>query len=195
MRLARLWQMVPVLAFGLLATHTALAGSKSAWDFSFQKIEGGALPMRGFDGHPVLLVNTASMCGFTYQYDALEKVWEDHREQGLIVLGVPSGDFGGQEYDENGQIKTFCETNFAIDFPLTEKEHVRGNDAHPLYRWLAHALGRQAIPRWNFHKILIGRHGEPIAAWSTGTEPNDPAIIAAIEQALKGSDQADAGGG
>ena len=187
--LQRCWRCALVLVLATLAAPSAMAGSKTAWDFSFQRIEGGPLPMRQFDGHPVLLVNTASMCGFTYQYAGLEKLWQARRDQGLIVLGVPSGDFGGQEYDQSGKIKQFCESNFSVDFPLTEKEHVRGSDAHPLYHWLARALGPQAVPKWNFHKILLNAHGEPVAAWSTGTEPADPSITAAIDQALLASHQ------
>jgi glutathione peroxidase len=187
------WRCAAFIAALLLAAPAAQAAEPSAWDFAFTRIEGGPLPMRSFEGHPVLLVNTASMCGFTYQYDGLQDVWESHRDAGLVVLGVPSGDFGDQEYDESGQIKQFCETNFAVDFPMTEKEHVRGVDAHPLYRWLAARMGPPAEPGWNFHKILIGANGQPIAAWPSRTEPSDPAVTAAIDKALASSDQADAG--
>ncbi|WP_027133316.1 glutathione peroxidase [Geminicoccus roseus] len=184
-----------LLAAAPLMATSLSAAPATAWEFAFTRIEGGDLPMRGFEGRPVLLVNTASMCGFTYQYDGLQQVWEDYRDRGLVVLGVPSGDFGNQEYDESGQIKQFCETNFALDFPLTEKEHVRGADAHPLYRWLAQELGPAAEPRWNFHKILIGADGRPVAAWPSRTEPGDPEIRAALDRALAASDQADPGGG
>ena len=161
------------------------AAEQTAWDFSLTRIEGGSLPLREFDGHPVLLVNTASMCGFTYQYEGLQEVWEANKDRGLIVLGVPSGDFGGQEYDSSGEIKQFCEVNFAVDFPMTEKEHVRGPDAHPLYKWLLATLGPDAEPKWNFHKILIGPDGRPRAAWGSRTEPNDPSVMAAVDEALK----------
>jgi len=187
------WGFAPLLVAVLLAGPAAQAADTTAWDFAFTRLEGGELPMRSFQGHPVLLVNTASMCGFTYQYDGLQQVWDSNRGAGLIVLGVPSGDFGDQEYDEGSRIKQFCETNFAVDFPMTEKEHVRGKDAHPLYRWLAHELGPQAEPGWNFHKILIGADGRPIAAWPSRTEPTDPVVAEAIARALSASDQADAG--
>ncbi|HEX2529739.1 MAG TPA: glutathione peroxidase [Geminicoccus sp.] len=188
--------LIPAAALLLLAMLSpAAAAEKTAWDFSLTRIEGGALPLQEFAGRPVLLVNTASMCGFTYQYEGLQAVWEQNRERGLVVLGVPSGDFGGQEYGTSGEIKEFCEVNFAIDFPMTEKEHVRGTDAHPLYRWLVATLGPEAEPRWNFHKILIGPDGLPRGAWGSRTEPDDPSITAAIDQALQASAKPAPGGG
>ena len=184
-----------LLSPALPAIAAGPGSGNGAWAFSLTRIEGGELPLEEFDGHPVLLVNTASMCGFTYQYDGLQKLWDDYRERGLIVLGVPSGDFGGQEYDSSGEIKTFCETNFALDFPLAGKEHVRGENAHPLYRWLAETLGPSAVPGWNFHKILIGADGMPVAAWGSRTEPGDPAVTAAIEAALQHSGKPQPGAG
>jgi glutathione peroxidase len=178
-----------------LSVPAASAAEQTAWDFTLTRIEGGPLPLSEFAGQPVLLVNTASMCGFTYQYDGLQQVWERDKARGLVVLGVPSGDFGGQEYDSSGEIKEFCTVNFAVDFPMADKEHVRGTDAHPLYRWLAATLGPDAEPRWNFHKILIGADGLPRGAWGSGTEPDDPAIARAIEQALAVSGHAGARGG
>jgi glutathione peroxidase len=191
--LLRICLVAALLAWPLMAGN-ARAAEESAWDFGFRALEGGDLPMQRFAGQPVLLVNTASMCGFAYQFEGLQKAWAANRDAGLIVLGVPSGDFGDQEYGESGQIKQFCEVNFAVDFPMTEKEHVRGAEAHPLYRWLLARLGPSAEPKWNFHKILIGRDGQPVAAWPSRTEPDAPEVQAAIQAALAGSGEAQPGG-
>ncbi|WP_370661526.1 glutathione peroxidase [Pelagibius sp. 7325] len=185
--LARTTVLRGVLVFSLLSLFAgpAAAGlAPSAHDFSFTAIEGDPLPLSKYKGKVVLLVNTASLCGFTPQYDDLQAVWERYRERGLVVLGVPSNDFGGQEPGSASEIKEFCEVNFSIDFPLTTKEHVVGDAAHPFYRWAAEQLGFAAKPRWNFHKYLIGPDGQ-IADWfSTVTKPTAPKVTEAIEAQL-----------
>lgn len=160
------------------------ATAKSAHDFDFISIEGEPLPMQRFAGKAVLLVNTASFCGFTPQYEDLQALWQSYRARGLVVLGVPSNDFGGQEPGSSSEIKQFCEVNFAIDFPMTEKQPVTGDSAHPLYRWIAAELGDRGRPRWNFHKFLISPEGEVVAAWPSRITPADPALRAAIEEVL-----------
>ena len=166
----------------------SMAGdARGAHAFAFTSIDGGPLPLEGFAGRPVLVVNTASMCGFTYQYTALQRLWDSYRHRGLIVLGVPSNDFGGQEPGSAAEIKTFCEVNFAVDFPLTEKVHVKGEAAHPLFAWLRQELGLQAGPRWNFHKYLIAADGRVVDAWPSSVEPDAPAITAAVERLLPAS--------
>ena len=185
--LARTTVLIGVLVFSLLSLFAgpAAAGSApSAHDFSFTAIEGGPLPLSGYKGKVVLLVNTASLCGFTPQYDDLQAVWERYRERGLVVLGVPSNDFGGQEPGSASEIKEFCEVNFSIDFPLTTKEHVVGDAAHPFYRWAAEQLGFAAKPRWNFHKYLIGPDGTLADWFSTVTKPTAPKVTEAIEAQL-----------
>jgi glutathione peroxidase len=159
------------------------AAAASAYAFSFTAIDGTPLPLEGFRGRPILVVNTASLCGFTDQYAGLQALWERYRERGLVVLGVPSGDFN-QEYGSNEKIKQFCETNFAIDFPLTAKVHVRGASAHPLFRWMVDRLGPEAEPRWNFHKVLIDADGQPVRAFPTRVAPEDPQVTSAIEAVL-----------
>lgn len=165
-----------------LGARTAAGGS--AHDFDFVSIEGEPLPLAGFRGQPILLVNTASFCGFTPQYEGLQALWERYRDRGLVVLGVPSDNFGGQEYGSNEEIREFCDTQFGIDFPLTEKQDVRGSAAHPLYRWLAEAHGEAAVPRWNFHKVLIDGEGQPLQAWPTAIRPDAPELVMAVERAL-----------
>ena len=116
-------------------------GAENAHRFEFTAIDGGTLKLSAWAGHPVLVVNTASFCGYTPQYRDLEALWKQYRDKGLVVLGVPSNDFGAQEPGSAAEIKQFCETNYEIDFPLTEKYRVVGGDAHPFYRWVAASLG------------------------------------------------------
>lgn len=166
---------------GLNAVHAAWS---SAHDITFTSIDGEPLPLSDFAGKAVLVVNTASLCGFTYQYDGLQSVYERYRERGLVVLGVPSNDFGSQEPGSEADIKNFCEVNFSIDFPLTEKQSVKGANAHPFFRYVANELGEKSVPRWNFHKYLINPRGQLVGAWPSQAEPSDPDITRAIELAL-----------
>jgi glutathione peroxidase len=158
--------------------------AKSAYDFSFRSIDGGDLPLSNFRGKALLLVNVASQCGLTPQYTGLEQLWTERRDDGLVVLGVPANDFGAQEPGTENEIKNFCETRFAVDFPLTSKEHVIGAVAHPLYKWLAEQLGEDAAPKWNFHKYLFGRDGTIAGTFGSRTPPEAPELAAAIDAAL-----------
>lgn len=166
-----------------LASNTQSA-SGSAFDIAFTSIDGEPLPMSSFAGSAVLVVNTASLCGFTYQYDGLQTVYDRYRDRGLVVLGVPSNDFGQQEPGKEDEIKAFCEVNFNIDFPLTEKQSVKGENAHPFFRHVAETLGEDSLPRWNFHKYLVAPDGRLVGAWSSKVEPAGAEITSAIEQAL-----------
>ncbi|HEY1707572.1 MAG TPA: glutathione peroxidase [Rhizomicrobium sp.] len=157
----------------------------SAYDFSFKSIDGKPLPMSDFKGKAVLVVNVASQCGLTPQYSGLEELWKDKKDAGLVVLGVPANDFGSQEPGTENEIKTFCETRFAVDFPMTAKEHVIGAQAHPLYKWIAGELGEGAAPKWNFHKYLIGKDGSIAGTFGSRTEPMAPELVEAIDAALK----------
>lgn len=173
-----------LMAFALAAPQQAKAEPLSAYAFAFQAIEGHELRLSDYRGKALMVVNTASLCGFTRQYDGLQALWERYRDRGLVVLGVPSNDFGGQEPGTEAEIKDFCETNFNINFPMTRKQHVRGPDAHPLYRWLAVTMGPESAPRWNFHKYLIGRDGQPARYFPSSERPDSKAIRDAIEAAL-----------
>ena len=168
----------------LCAAGTDGATARSAHDFEFTSIDGEPLRLESFRGRAVLVVNTASLCGFTYQYEALQALWDGLRERGLVVLGVPSNDFGGQEPGSESEIKEFCEVNFDVDFPLTEKQTVRGEDAHPFFRYIVEILGEKAAPRWNFHKYLVSPEGELVGAWPSRTEPGAPEVVRAIEAVL-----------
>jgi glutathione peroxidase len=134
----------------------------------------------------VLVVNTASFCGYTPQYSDLEALWQLYRDRGLVVLGVPSNDFGRQEPGSAGEIKQFCATNYSVDFPLTEKNRVIGGEAHPFYRWVADNLGEAGTPRWNFHKYLVGPDGQLAGTWPAQVSPSDRRITDEIERLLPG---------
>ena len=161
------------------------AVAETAHDFSFASITGEDLPLSQFRGKVMLVVNTASRCGFTPQYDDLQALYDSYRDQGLVVIGVPSNDFGRQELNTAEAIKTFCEVNFNITFPLADKTAVKGNEAHPFYVWAADELGAMSRPRWNFHKYLVGRDGQLIDWYASTTDPNSNKIRTAIEAALK----------
>ena len=158
--------------------------SASAHDFAFRSIDGEPLPMSRFKDKVVLVVNTASKCGLTPQYEGLEQLYSDYKDQGLVVLGVPCNQFAGQEPGTEAQIKDFCETRFAVDFPLTSKVDVKDAGRHPFYAWAESELGEPAVPVWNFHKILVGKSGEAIRAFGPRTDPQDPELTGAIEAAL-----------
>jgi len=176
--------LVAMAMFGIFDHPTAMAANGNAHDFTFQSIDGGDLPLAAYAGKSVLVVNTASFCGFTRQYEGLQALWETYRDRNLVVLGVPSNDFGGQEPGSTEEIKQFCELNYGIDFPMTEKERVKGGDAHPFYQWAAAELGVLATPRWNFHKYLIGPDGKLVDWFSTATSPMSDKVLKAIETSL-----------
>ena len=165
--------------------HSAQTGS--AYDFSFKTLEGEEpLPLSTFRGKVVLIVNTASQCGFTPQYDALEKLYQRYQNKGFIILGVPSNDFGGQEPGNGQQIAEFCKANYGVTFPMASKENVSGNQAHPFYRWAKKQLGFGTAPKWNFHKYLIDRQGHLADYFNSPTKPDASGLTKAIEKALGG---------
>jgi glutathione peroxidase len=158
----------------------------NAYDFSFYTLVGHhPLPLASFKGKVIIVVNTASKCGFTPQYAGLEKLYEKYKDRGLVILGVPSNDFGGQEPGTDEKIANFCQLNFGVSFPMTAKEVVSGEKAHPFYRWAREKLGFGSAPKWNFHKYLINRKGELINYYYSITAPDAPRFVKAIEKALK----------
>jgi glutathione peroxidase len=157
----------------------------TAYDYAFTAIDGSALPMTTFRDKVVLVVNVASKCGLTPQYDGLEQLYKDYRDQGLVVLGVPSNQFMGQEPGTNEEIAEFCRTTFGVDFPMTSKVDVKGEDAHPFYKWAVAQVGEPAEPVWNFHKLLVGKDGSLINVFGPRTVPEDAELKAAVEDALK----------
>ena len=157
----------------------------TAHDFSFTSIEGKKLEMKEFAGKPVLLVNTASACGLTPQYEQLQKLWEENKAKGVVVLGVPSNDFGAQEPGSEAEVQEFCQVRYGVTFPLTAKNKVVGAGAHPLYSWIGEQTGEAGLPKWNFHKYLIGKDGSLKATFGSMTKPDAPEVKSAIEEALK----------
>jgi glutathione peroxidase len=157
------------------------AGEANGFDFGFTAIEGGPLPLAGFRGKAMLVVNTASFCGYTPQYASLQRLHQRYEARGLVVLGVPSTDFNQESHDA-AAIKQFCDANYDVTFPMTTPEHIRGAQAHPFFAWAAAKAG--GPPAWNFHKYLVGRDGRTVRAFSTQVEPEAPQLIRAIEAAL-----------
>ncbi len=156
---------------------------KIFYDFKINGISGDIIDLSEFKGKPVLIVNTASYCGFTKQYEDMQKLWENYREKGLIVLGIPSNSFN-QEKNNNNEVKDFCEVNFNINFPMTEITNVKGDDAHEIYKWAKDNHGKSAVPKWNFYKILINKEGKVEDTYASLTKPTSKKIIKKIESLL-----------
>jgi glutathione peroxidase len=172
-----------MLASPALAQAPAMS-RPTAYAFSFKSLDGGTLRLMDHAGKPILIVNTASLCGYTPQYAGLQELWTRYRERGLLIVGVPSNDFGGQEPGGAEDIEKTAQGRYGVSFPLAAKVDVKGASAHPFYKWAALERPGEA-PRWNFHKYLVGRDGRIAAAFSTQTSPTDPRIIAAIERELR----------
>ncbi|MBJ3778823.1 glutathione peroxidase [Acuticoccus mangrovi] len=177
------------LALALVASLTARGHADTVAPLAWQSlrltdIHGEPVDGGRFAGRVVLLVNTASRCAFTPQYDGLEALWREEGRAGLVVLGVPSNDFGGQEPGSNAEIAQFCTSTYRVSFPMLQKAKVTGKAAHPLFQWARQAGGRAAVPAWNFHKILIGRDGRFVAAFPSFVSPRAPEVEAAVGRAL-----------
>jgi glutathione peroxidase len=157
---------------------------KLAYDFQFKGIDGKIIKLSDFENKVIVVVNVASRCGFTNQYNDLQKLWETYQNKDLIVLGVPTNDFK-QEPGSNSDIKDFCETNFNINFPMSEKINVIGNDSHPFFKWAKENHGMSAVPKWNFHKIIIGTDGKIADTFSSITKPSSKRFINSIDIIIK----------
>ena len=158
--------------------------SKTFFDFKINSINGDELDLSIFDGKTILLVNVASNCGFTKQYDDLQKLYDNFKDKGLVVVGVPTNQFGGQEPGSETEIKNFCETNFNISFPMTSKYDVKGDNAHPIYLWAKDTYGKSTVPKWNFHKILINKQGKIDDTFASFTAPMSKKIIKKLNKIL-----------
>ena len=156
---------------------------KVFYDFQIESINGEIINFKEYENKVILLVNTASYCGFTNQYDDLQKLWDQFKSKGLIVLGIPSNSFN-QEKKNNSEIKKFCEMNFNINFPLSTLTDVKGNNAHEIFKWAKENHGKSAIPKWNFYKILINKEGKIEETYSSLTKPTSNKIIKKIESLL-----------
>ena len=171
--------------FLLLTGGAALAAEQTLHDFTITGNDGKPMALAQFKGKAVLLVNTASECGFTPQYDELEKLYEAKKDAGLVIIGVPSNDFGGQEPGSNEEIATFCKNNYGVTFPLADKSVVSGDDTIPVYKWAGEQAGMLGRPKWNFHKYLFGKDGKFVDWFATATKPMGPKITKAVDATLR----------
>ncbi|MEJ2687603.1 MAG: glutathione peroxidase [Gammaproteobacteria bacterium] len=166
-------------------SHAAETQPGSAYDYAFDTLSGDEpMPLAQYQGKVLLVVNTASECGFTPQYRGLEALYRKYHDRGLVVIGVPSNDFGGQEPGSSAKIAAFCRVNYGVSFPMASKVHVKGDDAHPFYRWARQRFGIKGAPKWNFHKYLIDRDGKLVDYFHSTTEPESPRLAKAIEARL-----------
>ena len=157
---------------------------KLIYDFEIESITGEKINFSTYKNKVILLVNVASQCGFTSQYHDLQKLWEKYKKKGLIVIGLPSNQFGGQEPGSNTEIKNFCEVNFNVNFPLTTKINVKGENINSIYKWALENYGKKASPKWNFYKILINKEGKIEKTYSSITNPMSKKITSEIEKLL-----------
>ena len=169
--------------FGILEKASANY-SKLVYDFEFNSIDGNKIKLSNFKDKVLVVVNVASRCGYTPQYEDLQLLWSNYKNKNLIVIGVPTNNFK-QEPGNNNEIKDFCETNFGINFPMTEKTNVIGKDAHPFYKWAKKNHGIAAIPKWNFHKIVIGKNGKVVDTFASFTKPTSGKFLNLIEKEIK----------
>ena len=176
--------IIIILAMIFFTDKTNANYEEIFFDLNIKSLEGNNIELSAYKNSVVLLVNVASNCGFTKQYADLQKLWETYQDKGLIVLGVPSNQFGSQEPGTNEEIKKFCEVNFNVNFPMTDKVDVKGENAHPIYLWAKENFGKAAVPKWNFHKILINIDGEIQETYSSLTSPTSKKIINEIEKIL-----------
>ena len=178
-KLLLLFIMISFLGSSVSANY-----EKLAYDFKFKDLDGSALSLSEYKGKVIVVINVASQCGFTNQYEDMQKVWQKYQDKGIVMLGVPSNDFGKQEPISNKEIKNFCESKFGISFPMTEKVPVKGPKAHPFYIWARENYGKSAIPKWNFHKIIIDRNGKIVETFSSIVNPSSKKFIKALEKLI-----------
>ncbi len=163
--------------------YLVMSNEKTFYDLSINTVDGNILNTNEYKNKVVLLVNVASYCGFTKQYEGLQNLWQEYKDKGLVVLGTPSGSFN-QEKNSEKEVLEFCEVNFGINFPMTEIIEVKGDKAHPIYKWAKNNYGSSAVPKWNFHKILIDKNGNVADTFVSFTKPNSKKIISKIESLL-----------
>src|ERR1700744_5237652 len=188
MRIARLFAGVCLAAGSLVAFAAPADSGKSIYDFTLKSIDGQPTPLSGYKGKVVLLVNVASRCGFTPQYTALESIYEKYKGQGLVIVGIPANNFGGQEPGTNEEIKKFCSNKYNVSFPMMSKVSVLGDDKTPLYAFLTDKSINPQIGgdiKWNFTKFLFDRNGKPVARFEPNVTPDSPQVVSAVESALK----------
>ena len=185
MRLYSLLLGCVLMNSNILSAQPTSKSRDNAYQYSFSTLIGHRpMPLSAYQGKVLLIVNVASKCGFTLQYAGLQSLYDRYKDQGLVIIGVPSNDFGNQEPGTEADIAHFCQLNYGVSFPMAAKEVVSGKNAHPFYQWARQKLGWGSAPKWNFHKYLINRNGEIINHYFSTTSPHAPRLIKAIENAL-----------
>lgn len=176
-------QIVSSTAAVLFLGATALSAQPAAsfHDLQSKRLDGKPVNLSEYKGKVLLVVNTASQCGYTRQYAGLEKLWGEYKDKGVVVLGIPSNDFGGQEPGTAEEIAQFCEQRYSVTFPMLEKVHTKGSEQSPIYQFLA---SKHGAPKWNFHKYLVGKDGQVRAAFPSKVAPESPELRAALDKAL-----------
>ena len=154
------------------------------YDLSFESIDGNTISLKEFKNKPIIVVNSASFCGFTYQYEQLENLYQKYKKKGLVIIAIPSNDFGGQEYKDNKKVKEFCEVNFNISFPITTITKVKGKSRHSFFKWVEKEAGYLSLPKWNFYKYLFDGDGNLVESWSSMTKPDSSKITNSIEKLI-----------
>ena len=182
--LNRIKNFLIILIMSFFTTASSGNYDKLAYDFNFNNLDGSPLNLSKYKNKVIVVINVASQCGFTNQYDDMQKMWEKYQNKDFVMLGIPSNDFGKQEPGDSKDIKNFCESKFGITFPMTEKISVKGDNAHPFYIWAKEKHGKSAEPKWKFHKIIIGKDGKVIDTFASITNPSSKRFIKAIEKAL-----------
>ena len=176
--------IIAITFFMFFFKNTAVSDyEKIFFDFKIKSISGDIINFKDYENKVVLMVNTASFCGFTKQYAELQTLWDKYKSKNLIVLGIPSNSFN-QEKKKDDEVKEFCDINFNINFPLSTITDVKGENAHEIYKWAENNYGKAAIPKWNFHKILINKEGKIVDTFNSFTKPLSKKIIGKIEQSL-----------
>ena len=171
------------MILSMIFSTKTMSSEKSFHDFSIESISGGDISLADYKNKVVLLVNTASQCGFTPQYAGLQKIYDRYKDDGFVVLGVPSDDFN-QELSSDDDVKKFCEIRYGVNFPLTSIQKIKGDSAHPLYKWISGNTSVIGQPRWNFHKYLISKEGKVLNWFSSMTSPTSDGLLKQVEQAL-----------
>ena len=165
-----------IMIFTLFMSISSPAKS-DFFDLSFESIDGNVISLKDYKNKPILIVNSASFCGFTYQYEELENLYQKFNKKGLVIIAIPSNDFGGQEFKDNKKVKEFCEVNFNISFPITTITKVKGKNRHPFFNWVEKEAGYLSLPKWNFYKYLINKEGKLSSWFSSVTKPSSDKFL------------------
>tara|TARA_B100000963_G_scaffold130383_1_gene113781 strand:- start:40 stop:579 length:540 start_codon:yes stop_codon:yes gene_type:complete len=172
-----------IMIFTLFMSISSPAKS-DFFDLVFESIDGKIISLKEFKNKPIVIVNSASFCGFTYQYEQLENLYQKFKKKGLVVMAIPSNDFGGQEFKDNKKVKEFCEVNFNISFPITSITKVKGKNKHPFFKWVEKEAGYLSLPKWNFYKYLINKNGKLSAWFSSVTKPSSEKFLNEIKNII-----------